>query len=291
MTATEEMIVPDVPETRWTGARLRAGTAIEKTANDGRKAVEGFGQLISLFVDSVTLTTEAIVTRQFAWWEFLTQARFMITVALLPTVFIAIPFGLVLVIEIGGLATQIGAVSIVGGVVSVGIVREASPIIAGIILAGAGGSAICADLGSRTIRDEIDALEVMGIDPVPRLVGPRILATMVISVLLNGVVSFVGITSGYLADVYILHATAGGFLTSLSAFAQTADVFESILKSAMFGVIAAVVACYEGLHTQKGPAGVGEAVNRSVVVTGVALFLVNLVLTEVFLVTFPQKVL
>jgi phospholipid/cholesterol/gamma-HCH transport system permease protein len=112
-------------------------------------------------------------------------------------------------------------------------------------------------------------------------------AMVVVSVLLNGIVAMAGIISGYLADVTVLHGTAGGFLNSFTTFAQPADIIESELKAVIFGVLAAVVASYKGLTVRKGPAGVGEAVNQSVVVTGVALFVVNLVLTEIFLVLVP----
>lgn len=274
---------PAPPLERMRAATEQLGANLTDTA---RKA----GGMVAMFVDSVLVTGRAIVRRRFPWWEFLIQMRFMAAVSLLPTILIAIPFGLVLVLTVGGLTSQVGATSLVGGVTSVGTVREASPIISGIVLAGAGGSAICADLGSRAIRNEIAAMRVMAVDPLERLIAPRILATMLVSVLLNGVVAFVGIVSGYLSAVYILHASAGGFLNSFSAFAQASDLVESAVKAALFGVVAALVASYQGLNAKHGPAGVGEAVNRSVVVTGVLLFLINLVVSQIFLLAAPPRI-
>lgn len=272
-----------------TGRRISVAT--QKAGRDGVAGFTGFGRLVSLSLDAAVVTADDLARRRFAWREFFEQTWFLISVSLLPTIFIAIPFGLVLVLEVGGLAAQIGAGSVVGAVDSIGIVREAAPIISGIVLAGAGGSAICADLGARSIRDEIAALEVMSVDPVARLVAPRLLAAVVVAMLLNGVVAFAGIMSGYLAAVYILHSSAGGFLDSFSAFSQASDLVESMLKAAVFGMIAAVVASYEGMSATRGPAGVGEAVNRSVVITGVTLFVANLVLTEVFLVAVPPRMM
>ena len=209
----------------------------------------------------------------------------------LPAVLIAIPFGLVLVLEVGGLAVQIGASAIVGAVDAIGIVREAAPVITAILLSGAGGSAICADLGARTMRDEISAMWVMAVDPIERLVAPRVVATVVVALLVNGIVAFAGIMSGYLAAVFILHTSAGGFLDSFSTFAQPADAIESMFKAALFGLLAAVVASHKGLNAKRGPSGVGEAVNRSVVITGVGLFLLNLLVTDVFLAIVPPRVL
>jgi phospholipid/cholesterol/gamma-HCH transport system permease protein len=260
----------------------------------GAKVVSAFGilgDIFSMLLDAVWSTVSAIVHRRFSWAEFAEQAWFLISVTVLPAILIAIPFGLVLVLEVGGLSVQIGAAGIVGAVDAIGIVREAAPVITAIILSGAGGSAICSDLGARTMRDEISAMWVMAVDPVERLVAPRVLATVVVALLVNGIVAFAGIMSGYLAAVFILHTSAGGFLNSFSTFAQPADAIESMFKAGLFGLLAAVVASHQGLNAKRGPAGVGEAVNRSVVITGVGLFLLNLLVTDVFLAIVPARVL
>ena len=165
----------------------------------GQKALAALailGDVFAMMCDAVWSTAGAIVHRRFSWSEFAEQSWFLVSVTILPTILIAIPFGLVLVLEVGGLAVQIGANGIVGAVDAIGIVREAAPVITAIILSGAGGSAICSDLGSRTMRDEISAMWVMAVDPVERLVAPRVLATVVVALLLNGVVAFAGIMSG-----------------------------------------------------------------------------------------------
>jgi phospholipid/cholesterol/gamma-HCH transport system permease protein len=263
----------------------------ERLASGGEKGLTAVGSLSAMLLDASWSTGEMVLRRRFSWAEFAEQAWFLISVSVLPTLLIAIPFGIVLVLEVGGLATSIGATSFVGAVDAVGTVREAAPIITALLLAGAGGSAICSDLGARTIRDEIAALHVMGIDPIERLVAPRLLATVVVAVLLNGIVAMAGILSGYAAAVYMLHGSAGGFLNSFSAFSQPADLIESELKAAFFGLIAGIVASYKGLGVKRGAAGVGEAVNQSVVITGISLFLFNLLFTEIFLVLVPPRVL
>jgi len=267
-----------------TRAFRNAGGGLQEASLGG---IRSFGNLVALVLDTGIATVTAIVNRRFAWQEFFEQAWFLVSVSLLPTLLIALPFGLVLVLEVGSLANNIGAPSFVGAVDAVGTVREAAPLIVAIVLAGAGGSAVCADLGARTIRDEIAAMQVMGLDEVERLVAPRMFAMVVVSVLLNGIVAMAGILSGYVADVTVLHGAAGGFLNSFTTFAQPQDIIESELKAVIFGVLASIVASYKGLSVKKGPSGVGEAVNQSVVVTGVALFVVNLILTEIFLVLVP----
>jgi phospholipid/cholesterol/gamma-HCH transport system permease protein len=275
-------------------------------AKSSTETITSYGGLVALILDTVAVLLAVFGTflrrtvgrvvpsvkpennlRKFPWHEFFEQCWFLVSVSLLPTLLIALPFGLVLVLEVGALAAQIGAPSFVGAVDAVGTVREASPIIVAIVLAGAGGSAVCADMGARTIRDEIAAMQVMGLDEVERLVAPRLLAMVIVSVLLNGIVSMAGILSGYVADVYVLHGSAGGFLNSFTTFAQYQDIVESELKAVLFGILAATVASYKGLSVKKGPSGVGEAVNQSVVITGVLLFVINLILTEIFLVLVP----
>lgn len=243
-----------------------------------------------MVLDATWLTVDAVVHRRVPWRDVIEQAWFLTSVSLLPAVLIALPFGAVLVIEVGGLANQIGATSYVGAVDASAVVGEVAPIVTALMLAGAGGSAICSDLGARTIRDQIAALEVMEIDPVQRLVAPRLVAMIGVSLLLNGVVAMAGVLSGYIAAVTALHGSAGGFLASFSTFAQPADIVESMLKAAVFGFLAATVSSFKGLTTRHGAAAVGEAVNQSVVATGVTLFLANLVLTEIFLVLVPPRI-
>ncbi len=130
------------------------------------------GEMFALFLDTI----RALPKRPFQWREFIDQAWFVASVTILPTMLVSIPFGAVIALQLGNLAAQIGAQSYTGAAAVLAIVREAGPIVTALLIAGAGGSAICADLGSRKIRDEIDAMEVLGISPIQRLVVPRVLA-------------------------------------------------------------------------------------------------------------------
>jgi phospholipid/cholesterol/gamma-HCH transport system permease protein len=248
-------------------------------------AVGQVGRLFALFLDVARLTFR----RPFQVREFIEQAWFIASVTILPTALVAIPFGAVIALQLGSLTTQIGAQSFTGAASVLAIVREASPIVTALLIAGAGGSAICADLGSRKIRDEIDAMEVLGISPVQRLVVPRVLACGLVSMALNGLVSVVGVAGGYYFNVILQHGTPGAYLASFSALAQLPDLYAGEVKALIFGVIAAVVACYKGLNAAGGPKGVGDAVNQSVVITFMLLFFVNFVITAVYFQVVPAK--
>jgi len=255
------------------------------------KALPGTGALrqIGLVAQLTASVARGIFKRPFQLREFIQQAWFIASVTILPTALVAIPFGAVIALQLGSLTRQLGAQSFTGAASVLAIIQQASPIVTALLVAGAGGSAICADLGSRTIREEIDAMRVLGVDPIARLVVPRVLASMLVAVLLNGLVSVVGIVGGYFFNVVLQGGTPGAYLSSFSALAQLPDLYISELKALIFGLIAAIIAAYKGLNPSGGPKGVGDAVNQSVVITFLLLFFVNFVLTTVYLQIVPAK--
>ncbi|MGB8202687.1 MAG: ABC transporter permease, partial [Pseudonocardiaceae bacterium] len=150
-------------------------------------------------------------------------------------------------------------------------------------------AAICADLGARTIREEIAALEVLGISPIQRLVVPRVFAMIVVAVVLNGLATVVGVAGGYYFTVMVQGGTPGAYIASFTTIAQVSDIGVSEIKAALFGLTAGIVAAYRGLYPPPGPKGVGEAVNQSVVISFVLVFLINLVVTTIYLQIVPPK--
>jgi phospholipid/cholesterol/gamma-HCH transport system permease protein len=252
----------------------------------GLGALRQTGNLFALGLD----TARATFKRPFQFREFVQQAWFIASVTIVPTILVAIPFGAVISLQVGGISRQLGAQAFTGSASVLAIVQQASPIVTALLIAGAGGTAICADLGSRKIREEIDAMEVLGISPIQRLVVPRVLAAMLVALLLNGVVSVVGVSGGYVFNVVVQGGTPGSYLASFSALAQLPDLWIGEIKALIFGLIAGIVAAYRGLNPKGGPKGVGDAVNQSVVITFVLLFIVNFVLTAVYLQVVPPKV-
>jgi phospholipid/cholesterol/gamma-HCH transport system permease protein len=243
------------------------------------------GNLFALFLDVI----RAMFRRPFQVQEFIQQAWFIASVTIVPTMLISIPFGAVIALQLGNLTKQIGAQSFTGAASVLAIIREASPIVTALLISGAGGSAITADLGSRKIRDELDAMEVLGISPIQRLVVPRVFAAMLVAALLNGLVSVVGVCGGYFFNVILQHGTPGAYLASFTALAQLPDLYAGEIKAVIFGLIAALVAAYKGLNAKGGPKGVGDAVNQSVVITFMLLFVTNFVLTAIYFQLVPQK--
>jgi phospholipid/cholesterol/gamma-HCH transport system permease protein len=158
-----------------------------------------------------------------------------------------------------------------------------------LLIAGAGGSAMTADLGSRKIRDEIAALEVMAVNPVHRLVTARLWAASVVGMLLVSLVSVAGLAGGYVFNVLVQHVTAGAYFSGFTQLVQLPDLWQSLAKAFVFGFIAAMVACYKGLYAKGGPKGVGDAVNQAVVVTFILIFFANFIMTTLYFALIPQK--
>ncbi|MEH0827065.1 MULTISPECIES: MlaE family ABC transporter permease [unclassified Micromonospora] len=248
-------------------------------------AVRATGEFFAFCLD----TLRSLGRRPVQVREFVQQAWFISSVSILPAALVSIPFGAVIALQLGSLVRQLGAQSFTGAASVLAVVREAGPIVTALIIAGAGGSAICADLGARKIREELDAMQVLGIDPIQRLVVPRVLASMLVAVLLNGLVSVVGVTGGYLFNVVLQGGTPGAYLASFQALGQLPDLVVGEVKALLFGAAAALVACYKGMTAKGGPKGVGDAVNQSVVITFMLLFALNFLVTAVYFQVVPQK--
>lgn len=244
--------------------------------------------MYTMFAASMCGLGSDIIHGKFQFKEFVERSWFLVSVALLPAILVSIPLGVAIALQVGALA-QIGATSFVGAADAIGVLREASPIVTALLLAGVGGSAVCAELGARTIREEIDAMIVLGLNPLRRLVAPLMVAGVLVSIFLNFIVIFVSVGSAYIFDLAALHGTKGSFFGSFTQFAAVSDFVTSEIKAAIFGLTAVLIAAFQGLNAKRGPTGVGEAVNQSVVVTGVVLFAFNLVITEIFFAVVPQR--
>lgn len=194
----------------------------------------------------------SIVHQRFPAEEYVRQTWFTIKVCTLPSLSVSIPFGVILALQVGVLAQEVGATGFTGAGNTLAVVRQAAPMITALMLAGVAGSAICAELGARRIREEIDALEVMGVDVVERVVLPRMLATVTVAVLLNGVVMFFSIVTTLLVSVTIQDLSVGGYLASVSLLARPSDLLLSLIKAATFGAICAVIASHRGLNARQG---------------------------------------
>jgi phospholipid/cholesterol/gamma-HCH transport system permease protein len=217
----------------------------------------------------------------FAWREFIHQTWFTARVSLVPAVLLAVPFNAFVIFIVDVLLFEIGAADASGAGAALTVVAQIGPGITVLVIGGAAATAMCADLGARTIREEIDAMRVMGINPIQRLVVPRVAALTLNSFLLSGLGTLVGLATDYVFAVYITHVNPGAYAASLTLLVGLPDVIMSFVKSTAFGLTAGLIACYKGLTVGGGPQGVGNAVNETVVYTFMALYVINTLLSAV----------
>lgn len=285
-TETGEGVVTNTPvdpmRTLVVGRRTRRPQLIARLVG---KPLAPAGELFLFATDAL----RALFRRPFQSREFLDQAWFVTRVSLVPACLLTFPLGATFVLQIGSLLKQLGAESYVGAAAVLAVLQQMAPVATVIVVSGAGGAAVCADLGSRKIREELDAMEVLGISPIQRLVVPRVLALTFIAVMLNAIVSLVGILGGYVYAVLLQGGSGGAFLQSATALSQLPDLYVGELKAAVFGLIAGIVACHQGVNAKGGPSGVGDAVNQSVIVSVVLLYLANAIITGVFYQLVPPK--
>ena len=253
-------------------------------------SVATFGGTALMTSSAVRLADSDVRTGTLRWADVLRQSWFIVSVTLWPTLLVAIPFGVTISIQVGGLAEQVGATSFMGAANGIAAIREGAPMVTAILLAGAAGSAICSDLAARTIREEVDALEVMGVSPIRRLVVPRLIACVLVGTLLVGIVAFTAIATGFVFNVTAQDGTPGSYIESFAAFAQIPDLILAIVKAVIFSFVVATVASYKGLTASGGPKGVAQAVNATVVLSVVLLFVINLAITQVYAVYFPPRI-
>jgi phospholipid/cholesterol/gamma-HCH transport system permease protein len=180
-----------------------------------------------------------------------------------------------------------GALDRMGGFFVLAVVREFAPAICAIIVSGVAGTAITADLGARKIREELDALQVLGVDPVKNLVVPRFLALMLVTGLFDVFAIVFGLAGGLLANT-MNGGRPGPFFATFLSNATTTDLWASVLKCTLYGAITAIVCCYKGMTASGGSQGVGRAVNQAVVMTFMVNGAVNFVFTQTLLATHPE---
>src|SRR6201990_2931194 len=197
--------------------------------------------------------------------EFVQQFLFALRLCWFPLLVSTIAFGYAAPgLQASNFLTLFGANDRLGGFFVLASIREFAPVVTAVVVSGVAGTAITADLGARKIREELDALQVLGVDPVKNLVVPRFLALMIVTGLFNIYALLFGLFGGVLATL-TFKAPLGPFFSTLLTNASIPDLWGSVLKCTLFGAIIAVVCCYKGMTASGGAAGVGRRGNHGVV--------------------------
>lgn len=188
--------------------------------------------------------------------------------------------GLALSLQIYLGFSMVGAPNLVGPTVALGIFRELGPVLSGLIVAARAGGAMAAQLGTMRVSEQIDAIKVMGVDPIQYLVGPRVFASVISLPLLCGFFDFVAMAGSHTLCVHVLEIDSAIFWAKITEWIDPSDVTQGLIKAAFFGLIFSLVCTYRGYYTTGGAKGVGESTNRGVVVSMVSIIIADYVLTN-----------
>jgi len=269
-------------------AATTTGIAVQprRAPGTGSSALDQIAGMVMLTCQTLV----AMVRPPYTWRaEFVEQSWLVVKRAFIPLLFCTAVFswgapGITGGSIIATLATtdRLGAFAIMASV------RELATWINGMVIAGVAGTAICSDLGARKIREELDALAVLGTDLVKTLVVPRFLALGVMTVVFNYWNTMVSLLGQMVADMTVWHETAAGYVSTFSSNFTIAEVVFNGLKVLSFGFIIAIVCCYKGMNAKGGAAGVGRAVNQAVVISFCAIYIYNYLINSLLLGAFPE---
>jgi len=197
-----------------------------------------------------------------------------------PVVLVVAPMGAVIALEGHVIVQLFGVDRLLAPLVAIAMAREVAPGFCALMVAMQAGGAIAAELGAMRACEEIDAHEVMAVDPIRALVVPRLVAGLVVTPLLNLIAMVCGVCAAYVVAVYGHGMAGGAFIDNSLSWLGAADLWGGELKAAVYGLLITAVSCYQGFHARRSAEGVGEAANRAVVHSIVALPIANYALNS-----------
>jgi phospholipid/cholesterol/gamma-HCH transport system permease protein len=235
-------------------------------------------------------TAVQAITPGLSWrTEFIRQYVFAFQVTLIPAAIVCFVVGFSTIgIQGGSIASSFGAIDRISAAAPVAFLRELGPLLTAAIVAGTLGSTITAEVGARKIREELLALEILGINPVRNLVLPRVVGLMLWMPVLALLTFWAGIAGTFAAAVFLYGATIEAFFSQLLTLTNFIDLWGSVVKLTLFGGMIGIIAAYKGFQVGGGADGVGKAVNESVVSCLVAIGIVTVVYTQLFQAFFPE---
>jgi len=202
----------------------------------------------------------------------------------IPVVMITAIFtGMVLALQSYTGFKRFQAESMVGTVVALSITRELGPVLTGLMVSGRVGASMAAELGTMRVTEQIDALVTLATNPIKYLVVPRFLAATIVLPILTVMADIIGIFGGYVVSVLVLGANPTVYMKRTREYLELEDIYGGLLKAVVFGMIIALIGCYQGFYTKGGAEGVGHATTRAVVMASMLILVSNYFITAFLL--------
>ena len=242
--------------------------------------LDGFGQF-SRFVGSTAAWTVR-GSRGEGRLRLLMPQLYQVGTRSIPVVMLVGAFvGAVLGVETYDQFAAIGQEARLGGIIDISVVKQIGPVLAAVMIAGRVGGAVSAELGTMRVTEQLDALRVMGADPVGYLAVPRVLACVIMLPVLTVVSDLMGIFGGYLVTVRGFGVNSAAYWEFSAQFVGNWDIFTGLGKSVVFGLAIGLISCYKGFHCESGAAGVGRAATDSFVTSFIAIIVTNFFLAKI----------
>lgn len=191
--------------------------------------------------------------------------------------------GMVLALQMGNYLTRFGAKPYAGRILALSMLREMGPVLTALMIGGRVGAGITAEIGSMKVTEQIDAMRSLGINPIQKLVLPRLIALLIMLPLLTVLADFVGILGGLFISTMELDIPADFYLTSIVQFIKFQDLFSGLGKTFFFAFFIAIIACHNGLQVSGGADGVGRATTQTVVTSSITILISDFFLTKLFM--------
>ena len=271
-------------------ARRRVDQTIDMIVLALWKTIEEFifevGAIMTFGYESL----RSFIYKPYRFTEFIQQMEFIGNKSIFIVVLTGTFTGMALSFQVYLGFKLVNATSLTGPIVAMGITRELGPVLTGLIVAARAGGAMAANLGSMRVSEQIDALEVMGVNPQEYLVGPRLWASILSLPLLTGIFDFVAMVGSYFLCIRVLEMDEAIFWDKTALWLKPAHINEGLIKAAVFGAVFSLICTYRGFTTKGGARGVGDATNRGVVLSMVMIiildfFLMNII--EIYYKVFP----
>jgi phospholipid/cholesterol/gamma-HCH transport system permease protein len=179
---------------------------------------------------------------------------------------------------------RFGAHTLIGELVSIGVVRELGPLLAGLVVAGRNASGMASELGSMVVTEQIDAMRALGTDPMKKLVTPRVISTMLMLFFLTILGDLLGLIGGNFVSSVLLRLDSRSYWNTAWQSLVFSDVIIGLVKPVIFGFIVATIGCYYGLSTRGGTQGVGRATTEAVVAAMILIIAVDVFVTRLLMV-------
>lgn len=254
-------------------------TLLEQLGAYTLKQVEHFGQFGVFLTEAVAL----IFIPPLKLRRIIRQMHFLGVRSIIVIVMTGLFTGMVLALQGFHTLRQFGSEGFLGSAVALSLVTELGPVLTALMVTGRAGSALSAEIGIMRITEQIDALQVMALNPIRYLVVPNILAGTLVLPLLSAIFGVVGIYGGYLVGVKLLGVSSGTYFQSMVSAVSMTEVMTGLYKSLTFGFFIALISCFKGYHTGYGAEGVSQATTEAVVFASVAILIIDYVLNSVLL--------